>query len=76
MEIMLEIIFGAALGLIPAYIARKKGRSFNKWWFYGFLLWIVALPHSILIKPVKLCPLCKEVVAIAATVCKHCKREI
>ncbi len=38
------------LGLIPAAIAQSKGRSFVAWWLYGALLFIVALPHSLLIK--------------------------
>lgn len=35
-------------GLLPAYIAKNKGRDFNTWWIYGTLLFIIALPHSIL----------------------------
>jgi len=35
------------LGLIPAYIAWKKGYWFFAWWIFGALLWIVALPWSI-----------------------------
>src|ERR1039457_4859761 len=38
------------LGLIPAVIAQGKGRSFFLWWLYGAALFIVALPHSLLIK--------------------------
>lgn len=45
------LIIAAIVGLIPAAIANNKGRSFFAWWLYGFLLWIVALPHSILLKP-------------------------
>ena len=34
------IVFGFALGLglVPAFIARSKGRSFWWWWLGGFLL--------------------------------------
>ena len=28
------------LGLIPATIARHKGRKFGRWWVYGWLLFI------------------------------------
>lgn len=45
----LEIILALFLGLIPAYIAKNKGRSFGVWYIYGVLLFIVALIHSILI---------------------------
>lgn len=47
MEILL---FSALLGLIPALVASRKGGSFPLWWLYGFLLLIVALPHSLLMK--------------------------
>jgi hypothetical protein len=47
-----EILFVAILiGLLPAYLAQKKGRSFGLWWIYGALLFIVALPHALLMKP-------------------------
>ncbi|RWU03137.1 hypothetical protein DWB63_13115 [Pseudodesulfovibrio sp. S3] len=38
------------IGLIPAFIARSKGRSMGAWWIYGTLLFIIALPHSIFMK--------------------------
>lgn len=47
----MEILIAAALlGLIPAAIASKKGRSFGLWWFFGAMLLIVALPMAILMK--------------------------
>jgi hypothetical protein len=47
------LIFATLLSLIPAIIARNKGRNFVVWWIYGLLLFIIALPHSILIKSVE-----------------------
>jgi hypothetical protein len=48
----MEILIGAVLlGLIPAYLAKKKGRSFGLWWFYGALIFIIALPHALLMEP-------------------------
>lgn len=44
-------VFAVLLGLIPAAIASHKGRSFALWWFYGALLFIVALPMALLMKP-------------------------
>lgn len=41
------------LGLIPAYIAMRKGRSFMDWWFFGFGLLPVALVAALWIKPVE-----------------------
>lgn len=48
----MEILVVAALiGLIPAFVAQKKGRSFGLWWFYGSALFIIALPHALIMKP-------------------------
>jgi hypothetical protein len=45
-----SLLLSALLGLIPANIAKKKGRSFGLWWLYGFLLFIIALIHSLVMK--------------------------
>jgi len=37
------------LGLIPAFIAKKKGRTFITWWIYGTCLFVIALIHSLVI---------------------------
>jgi len=79
------ILAALLIGLLPAYIAQNKGRSFMLWWIYGALLFIVALPHSLLMKAdagaveanaladgAKKCPECKELIKKDATVCKHC----
>lgn len=39
------------LGLIPAFIASRKGRNFFDWWFFGASLFPVALPMAIFLKP-------------------------
>ena len=46
--LIIVLYFGipAGLGFIPANIAKKKGYSFGLFWLYGFLLFIVALIHS------------------------------
>ncbi len=41
------------IGLIPAFVAQKKGHSFGLWWFYGAALFIIALPHALIMKPVE-----------------------
>jgi cytochrome c-type biogenesis protein len=38
------------MGLIPAFIARSKGRKFSDWWFFGAALIFVALPAAFMIK--------------------------
>ena len=38
------------MGLIPAAIASNKGRDFFTWWTYGWLLWIIALIHSLCLR--------------------------
>lgn len=68
------LIAGAILGLIPAFIAKNKGRSFVLWYLYGFMIFIVALIHSIMLKDHSgvQCPACKEWVKEDAVICKHC----
>lgn len=44
------IVICAIIGCLPAAIAQSKGRSFVTWWIYGALLFIAALPHSLMLK--------------------------
>jgi hypothetical protein len=81
-ELMIEALqLSILIGLIPAFIAQRKGKSFLLWWFYGAMLFIVALPHSLWVKPdnqkvtlgsVKNCFYCKELIKQEAKVCQHC----
>lgn len=68
------------LGLLPAVVAQKKGKSFVLWWIYGSLLFIVAMPHALIMgesqSRFRRCPHCAESVRVEANVCPHCQRDI
>jgi len=49
--ILIGVCLAGILGLIPAFIARQKGRNFIDWWFFGAALIFVALPAALLLKP-------------------------
>jgi ankyrin repeat protein len=46
---LIRLIFVVLLGLIPAAIARSRGRSFGLWWVYGTLFFIIAIIHALLL---------------------------
>jgi hypothetical protein len=48
----------AIFSLIRAVIACSKGRGFFAWYCYAFFLFIVALVHSIVLRPYVPCPHC------------------
>ena len=83
------LIIAVLIGLIPAAIAQGKGKSFVLWWLYGAAIFIVALPHAIIMRAddraiesqqlssgMKKCPSCAELNKKVTKVCKHCGRDV
>ncbi len=84
---MRSIIYLMLLGLIPSMIAARKGRNAFLWWVYGALLFVIALPHALLVGPyvagetglpsrldpkAKTCPRCDTPVTDATILCPSC----
>lgn len=44
-SLFVSLAISAGLAFIPANIAKNKGYSFGLWWFYGWMLFIVAIIH-------------------------------
>ena len=68
------------LGLVPAFVARQKGHSFLLWWVYGAALFLIALPHAMVVRPRmttemaagRSCPYCEELVPEEDEICPFC----
>jgi hypothetical protein len=85
-EVLPSLVFASLilLGLIPASIARQKGHAILPWWIYGSVLFVVALPHAILLRATpeanmpedqsrKQCPYCAEWMPWEDDTCPACR---
>jgi hypothetical protein len=82
-------LIAALIGVVPAAIAKSKGRSFALWWAYGTALFVLSLPHSLIIRAtdeaiaravlagrMKKCPNCSEAMRTAEKLCPNCGRDM
>lgn len=74
------VVLAVMAGVVPAFIASRKGGNFFKWWAYGAFLFPVALPHSLLIGmgrvlARKRCGWCRSSVPADAEYCPKCGYE-
>src|ERR1700675_2865790 len=85
---LLFIALAIVFGLMTAFVARAKGRSFVGWLFYGALTPPMALVHALLMAKKKQaagkrrrssqaqrrCPHCGEAIKVDLDVCPQCWR--
>ena len=77
------------MAIVCAMIAAKKGRSAVGFFFYGLIMWPIALVHALLLEKTAEtallqevgsgrypCLFCAEFVRKEARVCPHCRRDL
>lgn len=68
------VLVAAAVGIIPALVARNKGRSAFVWWLFGTALALVAIPAVFLVDDLtkRKCRECGESIKRDARRCRYC----
>ena len=87
--VLVGVIAGLLCGALTASIAGRKGYSRPFWFLMGFLLFALALPAALFVKPneagmgkelarqgLKKCPACAEVIKREAAKCRHCGTQL
>lgn len=78
-------VISLGLAIIPASIAKSKGRDFESWYIYGVVLWLPAIIHAATLTPTEKvkesalkesgrvpCPQCAELIKAEAKICRFC----
>ena len=63
------------MAIVCAMIAAKKGRSAVGFFFYGLIMWPIALVHALLLEKTAETALL-QFVRKEARVCPHCRRDL
>ena len=72
------LVFALIFGVITGAIADKYERNVIGWGFFGFMMFILALPFLLIAGPLNMakCPECQESIKDNARICKHCRSRI
>lgn len=70
------LIVVSVVALIPATLARSKGRSFSAWWLASVLMLGIFAVIPVALLPTYRCRDCREVINPTARVCPHCKAAV
>ncbi len=75
---LIWIVQAFVMASIPAMIANSKEKDVAIWFFYGFLVWPIALVHALLIPPGNSvsCRFCAKHISREAKVCPYCQLDL